>query len=468
MKSLFFSLIFLTFFDFELLGQISLISEIQGQRKEFGQKVVLSDDGNKLIITSEYIDNQKLKEKLFIYALDDGKITKIDSLSNFSTNGHDVRYISTNTNGNFICTGIGIANFPISRSAVLVYKIEESYILVDSLNYETGIIGDCIKIDKSGNKIVSSVLSESKLRTYSFDSNSDEYILVSELKLKNEYLPRSFDLSDDGNYLIVYNEGFNKPYSGDVEFYQWEMDHWRLHSSIRNTALIKQFGNEVIINPDGTKCVFGISTDTGEIIRSYERIGDTWKQYGNDVILSDCFIIDYGLQGITLDISSDGETFCVSPECVSDVHDAFRVFTLKNNGWNEAKGFIYDKTKYRPENCANISDDGKTIIARYVGINNDPTIFDYIAVYQLDKSVDTEDTYDKWIIFPNPTQDYLSISDGQALYSTIEIYTIDGKLIIQNPIIENNKINVSSLVEGMYIIKFKDKLHIRSFKFIKE
>jgi hypothetical protein len=125
MKSLFFSLIFLTFFDFELLGQISLISEIQGQRKEFGQKVVLSDDGNKLIITSEYIDNQKLKEKLFIYALDDGKITKIDSLSNFSTNGHDVRYISTNTNGNFICTGIGIANFPISRSAVLVYKIEE-------------------------------------------------------------------------------------------------------------------------------------------------------------------------------------------------------------------------------------------------------------------------------------------------------------------------------------------------------
>ncbi len=57
--------------------------------------------------------------------------------------------------------------------------------------------------------------------------------------------------------------------------------------------------------------------------------------------------------------------------------------------------------------------------------------------------------------FPNPAMDYITIENFEGL-STVEIYSLDGKLLINDILQTDNKVNISSLVEGAYILRMKD------------
>ena len=81
---------------------------------------------------------------------------------------------------------------------------------------------------------------------------------------------------------------------------------------------------------------------------------------------------------------------------------------------------------------------------------------------------DTIDENPKLVIFPNPTKDFLTI--GNEIKATnIAIYSMLGQLVQSEKETIYNKINVSSLQKGVYLLQIKtDDSKILNSKFIKE
>lgn len=69
-------------------------------------------------------------------------------------------------------------------------------------------------------------------------------------------------------------------------------------------------------------------------------------------------------------------------------------------------------------------------------------------------------------IYPNPTNNYLSIETKEN--SSVEIFSIDGKLVLKTTTTDNATIDVSALHKGMYTIKLTNKHSVFTSKFIKQ
>ena len=67
-------------------------------------------------------------------------------------------------------------------------------------------------------------------------------------------------------------------------------------------------------------------------------------------------------------------------------------------------------------------------------------------------------------IYPNPTADYLEISNLKT-NTNYSVYSVDGKLALTGKTISGEKINISKLNAGIYFLNLKDG---NNFKFIKE
>lgn len=72
-------------------------------------------------------------------------------------------------------------------------------------------------------------------------------------------------------------------------------------------------------------------------------------------------------------------------------------------------------------------------------------------------------------IYPNPATDYIYIKNPQNIkISNLEIYSVDGKRILSQNQIQNEKIEVSKLREGLYILRLQTNEGDQNLKFIKK
>jgi len=70
-------------------------------------------------------------------------------------------------------------------------------------------------------------------------------------------------------------------------------------------------------------------------------------------------------------------------------------------------------------------------------------------------------------IYPNPADTFVEVKNlkGKADYS---IFSADGRLVQQGQTDGNNRINVASLIKGMYVITLKDDKNTYNTKLIKK
>ena len=80
---------------------------------------------------------------------------------------------------------------------------------------------------------------------------------------------------------------------------------------------------------------------------------------------------------------------------------------------------------------------------------------DYVRVYQenLTNSINIDDK-NKYIVFPNPANDVLTIQGKNV--SRIKIFNIHGNIVLSKNINNNKKVDISILNKGMYLVELED------------
>ena len=71
-------------------------------------------------------------------------------------------------------------------------------------------------------------------------------------------------------------------------------------------------------------------------------------------------------------------------------------------------------------------------------------------------------------VFPNPVQNEINLSGIEIVNSEAIIYSLDGKEILRKKIVDENKIDVSELATGNYILKVITESGVYSFQIFKD
>lgn len=76
------------------------------------------------------------------------------------------------------------------------------------------------------------------------------------------------------------------------------------------------------------------------------------------------------------------------------------------------------------------------------------------------------ENHDKFIIYPNPTTDFLTVCHASK-YTVYQIVDSNGKLV-QEGVLDTEVIDVQNLIPGQYVIRLVDKTRLTMhFHFIK-
>lgn len=78
-------------------------------------------------------------------------------------------------------------------------------------------------------------------------------------------------------------------------------------------------------------------------------------------------------------------------------------------------------------------------------------------------SVSDIDVQNTMFVYPNPARDFIKIANNCQENQILSIYSIDGRMLVKQNYSANEGIDISSLKEGLYIVK----LNGQTFKFSK-
>ncbi len=106
---------------------------------------------------------------------------------------------------------------------------------------------------------------------------------------------------------------------------------------------------------------------------------------------------------------------------------------------------------------------------------NNPTdqygygIPDFEAAYNSVLSVTHFDDFSKIKIFPNPTKDFFTISNNISLDNfSVQVFNIIGKKILEQSKLTSNKMDISALQKGIYLLKIQKGNQQKTLKLIKQ
>ena len=71
------------------------------------------------------------------------------------------------------------------------------------------------------------------------------------------------------------------------------------------------------------------------------------------------------------------------------------------------------------------------------------------------------------VVFPNPTADFVTVRTGSNMPQPVEIFTIDGRKVMQTTLSGENIIDLSSLSKGVYFLRVSNSSSIRTAKIVK-
>ena len=161
------------------------------------------------------------------------------------------------------------------------------------------------------------------------------------------------------------------------------------------------------------------------------------------------------------------------------------LFHTDTLGWTKISGSFISNGSYNKLMIGNFFDDAHTDT---MNLDNDSTTYQYAAAYYLvdDVCLSTDSLYAAtWTgietmpqtqviqkVFPNPTQDFLTIVFGAsgAGNCIMELFSLDGRLLLkkEEPMSVNSQLDLRQYPPGMYVLKIKSNKGERVVKVMKE
>ncbi len=283
------------------------------------------------------------------------------------------------------------------------------------------------------------------------------------------------DLSDNGLALITGSIYYNNS-SGYVKVYEWMSNDWQQKGSQLNGINEGDlFGFSLSIDSSGSNIAIGaIGDNEGGFhagkVKVYNWNTNDWQQKGNDIIGEN----QYDESGSSVSLSSDGSILAIGAFQNHDVAPSaghVRVFDweqnsrqqnsddidpLFGNGWfGWALSLSSDGSSFAvsaPRNSETGVENGK------VNVFSSPNL-----------SINESLKKQAFVVYPNPSKKYLTI-ESYFLIDEINIYSVDGKLIINKQKINSKSIvlNINNLQNNLYYIVTKSNDKIETEIFIKE
>ncbi len=97
----------------------------------------------------------------------------------------------------------------------------------------------------------------------------------------------------------------------------------------------------------------------------------------------------------------------------------------------------------------------------------DPTNFNNKFIIKSGEFLSTKEiVVDKWKVYPNPAKDEIFV-EGEAVSLKYKIYDLSGRIVDEN-LLNNSRINVSNLSNGIYVVELTNDEFIQKIKIIKE
>jgi hypothetical protein len=305
-----------------------------------------------------------------------------------------------------------------------------------------------------------------ELRVYEF-LNNDWQLKGDPLISSGPYLGQSIDINDIGD--IIATVDFDPVSHANINIYNYENNQWNQIGDISFEPYYILRVNFDLNKQGDAFVASALKEDVNDVLyletKVYNYTNQVWTQVGNDIInnpTEDPVYIDSQAA-----ISADGNIIAIGNTIESG---SVMIYKLINNQWVQFDdGVIGDGGEFG--RALSFNDDASLLSIGAPTYSEVGNYFGQVKTFEIDyELLNIEDNSIANTIFtyPNPAHDYITLnSQNDISINTIKIYDALGRLVLMknNP---QNLINISTLTNGLLIVKIETDKGIKVEKVIKQ
>lgn len=216
--------------------------------------------------------------------------------------------------------------------------------------------------------------------------------------------------------------------------------------------------NDKLVSPSGNVTTSQVAA--GQFLEYTIRFQNTGTDTAFRVVLVDTLSSNVDLN--TLEIIDASHRYDVNIFSGNTMSVTFPEILLPTKSQNEAASQGFFRYKIKMKNTLQVNDSVTNTAHIYFDFNSPIVTNTTVTKVSNLSSIDKSES--KLTLFPNPVHDLLKIEGLNGL-NTFNIYNSDGKLILSG---SGNKVNLSSIPSGMYLIEIKNNNQVWNEKFVKE
>lgn len=440
---LLFFLPMLTIGQTQLGNQINNPDESNIKPSKFGTAVSVSSDGS-IVAVGAPGNNENSFVRVFKYVNNDWQQLGADIVNEsiLEKVGHGV---SLSSDGKIVAVGVPEGG-DLDEGHIRIYEY------IDDTWQKIGqIVGDGTQFYLGYKVVLSPDAKFIAATAYKTNSSKKGFVKVFEnidgtwtqrgTTLEGEFNYDAFgftlDMSDDGNVLAVGNKGRQK-----VKVYKFESNDWaQIGDDFTGLSTTTREFLSVSLSSNGNRVGIGSS----EGVHIYDNNNNIWTLVGSTIGF-----------GSSNSLSSDGTKIAIG----SPYNYTVKNYTLDNNVWTQ-RGV--DVSTWRSSDFSEslaLSADGDTFIAA----SNEA----FPRVYTFNETLLSTEKHlleNSISLYPNPVKNSLNIQVSNADFTSISIYNLLGKKMLES---KANLIDFSSFSKGVYLSKIKTDTGIITKKIIKK
>lgn len=466
-------LFLITIFNSSVYSQnlIDVLTTTNNYIENFGNKISISDDGNRFIMGDATAGADNTGIAIVYYRVGDDWVQLGNDI--LPENDYDAcgSSVSISGNGQIVAVGSSLNDNSngVDAGHVRVYElINNAWTQIGSSmegESSTNFFGVKCVLSGDGNRIIiGAQLNDNDNGTNSgharvFELQSNSWVQLGgdiDGEFPNDFSGERLDISYDGNIIAIGSarnseNGFE---AGHVRIFTYINNTWEqmgndIDGEAFDSSAILSTGMDISLSIDGLSIIIGFS---GHRVNGQQQYGKAqvynwfnnfWQQKGQDII----GLGEFDSLGQSVAISGDAEVIAVSSTGNSTSGSASPMGLIDIYRFNHANQ-LWESIGM------SIEGDGSDVL---IAMSRDSNYLlttdtdEQMRVFSLSELLSIEDVIpsNKFIIHPNPTNGMIEIESSQQIVS-IEIISIRGKVLQTT---NSDSINIQTLPSGIYIME---------------